>query len=89
MKMVIWCVIGKKAYFTTICFLLLPLVGDPSKYISFYGLRTHSEIHGTPVSKINTVEPPLTDTSRRRTPLISGHFVMYPATYKHYIFNLP
>ena len=30
--------------------LLLLSVGDPSKYISFYGLRTHSEIHGKPVS---------------------------------------
>ena len=30
--------------------LLLHSVGDPSKYISFYGLRTHSEIHGKPVS---------------------------------------
>ena len=36
-----------------------------------------------------TVEPPLTDTSRRWTPLVSGHLVMFPATYKHYIFNLP
>ena len=30
--------------------LLLLSVGDPSKYISFYGLRTQSEIHGKPVS---------------------------------------
>ena len=37
---------------------------------------------------INTVEPPLTDTSHRRTPLVSGHLVMFPAAYKHYIFNL-
>ena len=22
-------------------------------------------------------------------PLVSGHLVMFPATYKHYIFNLP
>lgn len=29
-----------------------PSVGDPSKYISFYGLRTHSEIHGAPVSEL-------------------------------------
>ena len=36
-----------------------------------------------------TVEPPLTDTSRRRTPLVSGHLVMFSATYKHYIFILP
>ncbi|CAH3173881.1 unnamed protein product [Porites lobata] len=27
-------------------------VGDPSKYISFYGLRTHSEIHGKPVTEM-------------------------------------
>ena len=38
---------------------------------------------------IALVEPPLTDTSRRRTPLISGHLVMFSATFKHYIFNLP
>ncbi|KAL9984962.1 hypothetical protein ACROYT_G007309 [Oculina patagonica] len=31
---------------------LAELVGDPSKYISFYGLRTHSEIHGTPVTEL-------------------------------------
>jgi len=31
---------------------LKELVGDPSKYISFYGLRTHSEIHGTPVTEL-------------------------------------
>ena len=35
-----------------------------------------------------TVEPPLTDTSRRRTPLVSGHLVMFSGTYKHYIFHL-
>ena len=34
------------------------------------------------------VEPLLTDTSPRRTPLVSGHFVMFSAKYKHYIFNL-
>ena len=28
-------------------------------------------------------------TSHKRTPLLSGHLVMFPATYKHYIFNLP
>ena len=37
----------------------------------------------------DTVKPPLTDTSRRLTPLVSGHLVMFSATYKHYIFNLP
>ena len=29
------------------------------------------------------------DTSHRWTPLISGHLIMFLATYKHYIFNLP
>ena len=29
------------------------------------------------------------DTSHRRTPPLSGHFVTVPATYKHCIFNLP
>lgn len=28
------------------------LVGDTSKYISFYGLRTHSEMYGTPVTEL-------------------------------------
>ena len=36
-----------------------------------------------------TVEPPLMDTSHRQTPLVSGHLVIFSATYKHYIFNLP
>ena len=36
----------------------------------------------------NTVKPQLTDTSLRQTPLVSGHLVMFSATYKHYIFNL-
>ena len=36
--------------------------------------------------KVCTVEPPLMDTSHRQTPLVSGHLVMFPATYKHYIF---
>ena len=39
--------------------------------------------------KIYSVEPPLTDTSHRWTPLLSGQLVMFSDTYKHYIFNLP
>lgn len=31
---------------------LTELVGDPSKFISFYGLRTHSEMHGKPVTQL-------------------------------------
>lgn len=31
---------------------LTELVGDPSKFITFYGLRTHSEIHGKPVTEL-------------------------------------
>ena len=34
------------------------------------------------------VKPPLTDTSRWRTSLVSGHLVKFSGTYKHYIFNL-
>ena len=37
--------------------LLLLSVGDPSKYISFYGLRTHAEIHGKPVSSDHSSFP--------------------------------
>ena len=37
----------------------------------------------------STVEPPLTDTSCRQTPLVSGLLAMFLAAYKHYIFNLP
>jgi len=32
--------------------LFVSLVGDTSKYISFYGLRTHSEMYGTPVTEL-------------------------------------
>ena len=39
------------------------------------------------VTAITTVEPPLMDTSRRRTPPISGPLVVIPATYKHYILD--
>ena len=37
---------------------------------------------------VSTVEPPLTDTSCGEALLVSGHLVMFSATYKHYIFNL-
>ena len=40
--------------------------------------------HGN-MTQVTTVDPPLTDTSRRRTPLVSRHLVMFSATYKHYI----
>lgn len=33
--------------------LSFTLVGDPSKFITFYGLRTHSEIRGKPVSEFS------------------------------------
>ena len=33
-----------------------------------------------------TVKPLLTDTSRRKTPLVSGHLVKFPATYKPHFF---
>lgn len=39
--------------------------------------------------KLNAVETLLMDTSCRWTALLSGHLVMFPVKYKHYIFYPP
>ena len=62
-------------------------VGHISKALSL-GASTGTCVGLLIVTCIYTVEPPLTDTSCRRTPPVGGHLGMVPATYKYYIFNL-
>ena len=70
------------------------VIAREAGYITARTLRIYNVQHSSSASDMDTtVEPPLTDTSHRQTPFLSGHLAMYPATYihvyKHYIFNLP